>query len=51
MKVFYSIDLSDVNEADPDFIQLSAEYLQSLDCGGLPPLRLALKVGPESLHE
>ena len=34
-----------MNEADPDYTQLPAEYMQSLTAGGLPPSRLALKVG------
>ena len=45
LHVFHAADTSDVNEADPDFAQLPAEYMQSLTSGGLPPSRLALKVG------
>ena len=45
LHVFHTLDTSDVNEADPDFAQLPAEYMQSLTSGGLPPSRLALKVG------
>ena len=44
-QIFHAVDTSDVNEADPDFAQLPAEYMQSLTSGGLPPSRLALKVG------
>ena len=45
LQIFHAIDTSDVNEADTDFAQLPAEYMQSLTSGGLPPSRLALKVG------
>jgi len=44
-QTFYSIDTSDANEEDPNFAQHPAEYLQSLNCSGLPPSRLILKVG------
>jgi len=43
-QTFYSIDTSDANEEDPNFAQNPAEYLQSLNCSGLPPFRLILKV-------
>jgi len=45
IQTFHAIDTSDVNEEDPNIVQHPAEYLQSLDCGGLPPSRLQLKVG------
>ena len=45
LQIFHAVDTSDVNEADPNFAQLPAEYMQSLTSGGLPPSRLALKVG------
>ena len=45
LHIFHAVDTSDVNEADPDFAQLPAEYMQSLTSGGLPPSRLVLKVG------
>ena len=45
MYVSHAVDTSDVNEEDPGFAQLPAEYMQSLNSGGLPPSRLALKVG------
>ena len=45
LQIFHAVDTSDVNEADPDFAQLPAEYIKSLTSGGLPPSRLALKVG------
>ena len=44
-QTFYSIDTSDTNEEDPNFAQHSAEYLQSLNCSGLPTSCLILKVG------
>ena len=45
LHVFHAVDTSDINEADPDYAELPAEYMQSLTSGGLPPSRLALKVG------
>ena len=45
LQIFHAVDTSDVNEADPDFTQLPAKYMQSLTSGSLPPSRLTLKVG------
>jgi len=44
-QTFFSIDTSDANEEDPNFAQHPAEYLQSLNCSGLPPSCIILKVG------
>ena len=45
IRIFHTVDTSDINEANPDFAQLPAEYMQSHTSGGLPPSRLVLKVG------
>ena len=44
-QIFYSIDTSDANKEDSNFEQHLAEYLQSLNCSGLCPFPLILKVG------
>jgi len=44
-QIFYSIDTSDDNKEDPNFAQHLTEYVQSLNCSGLCPSRLMLKVG------
>ena len=40
----YAIDTLATNEEDPNFVQHLAEYLQSLNCSGLPLSRLIFKV-------
>ena len=44
-QTFYYIDTSDANEEHANFAQYPAEYLQSLNCNGLPLSCLILKVG------
>ena len=44
MQVFHTIDTCNINEKDPNFAKLPTEYLQSLDCRGLPSSCLELKV-------
>ena len=45
LQTFYSIVSSHANEEDTNFAQHLAKYLQSLNCSGLPPSWLILKVG------
>jgi len=44
-QTFHAINTTDMSEEDPEFVQHPAEYLQSLDCSGLPPSQLMRKVG------
>ncbi|CEI93243.1 hypothetical protein RMCBS344292_07482 [Rhizopus microsporus] len=46
--VFLSTDTADINNAD-GLHTIPAEYLQSLDPSGLPPLQLELKVGAAAM--
>jgi len=45
IQFYYSIATSYAKEEDPKFAKHLVEYLQSLNCSGLPPFGLILKVG------
>jgi ATP-dependent DNA helicase PIF1 len=44
-RTYFAVDSADVNEADPEIVELPLEVLQSICLPGLPLSKLRLKIG------